>query len=62
MVLHAHSVFFVHFVASSGKGVVVHALFRQASELTHEVIGAANEVTDGVSRSILPGANKERAN
>ena len=59
MVVHAHSVFFVYFVASSGKGVIMLALFCQSSELTDEVIGAAIEVTDGVPRLILPGANKE---
>ena len=54
-----NSVLFVYFVSSSGKEAVMHALFRQASELTHEVFGAAIEVTDGVSRLIRPGANRE---
>ena len=34
-------------------------LLRQASESTDEVIGAAIEVTDGVSQLIIPGANQE---
>ncbi len=44
MVLHAHSIFFVHLATSIGEGLIMHALFRQASELTHDVIGAAIEV------------------
>ena len=35
------------------------ALFRQTSELTHEAIGAAIEVTGDVSRLILSKANQE---
>src|SRR5436190_13734502 len=37
-------VFSVYFVTSGSKGSIVHTLFRQASALTHDVIGAAIEV------------------
>jgi hypothetical protein len=39
-----YSVFFVYFVSFPGKEATMHALFAQASELTHGVIGAAIEV------------------
>jgi hypothetical protein len=38
------SVFSVYFVSSGNLGFIVHTLFQQASELTHDVIGAAIEV------------------
>jgi GxxExxY protein len=44
MVCFTYSVFSVHFVGSIGEGLVMHDLFRPASELTHDVIGAAIEV------------------
>lgn len=37
-------VFFVSLVPFGCKGLIMHALFRRASELTHDVIGAAIEV------------------
>jgi hypothetical protein len=37
-------VFFVHFVSSLCESLAMHALFAQASELTHDIIGAAIEV------------------
>jgi hypothetical protein len=39
-----HSVFSVYFVSFDEIGRMMHALFQQASELTHDVIGAAIEV------------------
>jgi hypothetical protein len=38
-----HSVFSVYFVSSGNRGFFIHALIQLASELTHDVIGAAIE-------------------
>lgn len=44
MLCPANSVFSVYFVAFVSQGAIMHALFPQASALTHDVIGAAIEV------------------